>query len=155
MADVRALIVKGGVVVNAVLASEAFATSQGWRFGAGTEAADIGWTFRDGFFSAPAPVPAPVPPSITDRQFFQALAERKIITWTEAEEAVGSGQIPASMVALVNQIPETNDQRARARVMLRGAMTFDRTDPLTGLIRQLYGWTEAQVDDLWRQAATL
>jgi hypothetical protein len=38
---------------------------------------------------------------------------------------------------------------------LCGAVEFDRTHPLTLELAAAMGWTEGQVEDLWRQAATL
>lgn len=95
----------------------------------------------------------PVPASISDRQFFEALARNGEITQDEALEAVGTGTLPAKMAALVAKMPA--DKQFGAKMRLRGAQTFERSDPTTETIRQLYGWSHAQVDDLWRQAATL
>jgi hypothetical protein len=92
-------------------------------------------------------------PAISDRQFFQQLAVLNVITEEEAEEAVGPGTIPASMVTLINQLPE--NMRFDARMKLRGATVFNRNSPLVGLLGQLYGWNEKQIDDLWDEAALL
>lgn len=106
----------------------------------------------------PAPDPEPVVPEvISDRQFFQQLAEQNEITWTEAEDAVGPGVLPASMQALIDQLPPGDDgnDQARARVALRGATTFERSHPLTETIRQLFGWTEAELDEFWIAASVI
>ena len=90
---------------------------------------------------------------ISDRQFFQQMAIDGHITQEEAEEAVGPGTIPATMAALLEMIPE--EQRWPARMLIRGATEFLRHDPVTILIGQLYGFTDEQVDEIWRKASLL
>ncbi len=97
--------------------------------------------------------PEPVPEKISDRQFFQQMAIDGHITQEEAEEAVGPGTIPATMAALLEMIPE--EQRWPARMLIRGATEFLRHDPVTILIGQLYGFTDEQVDEIWRKASLL
>lgn len=103
-------------------------------------------------FDPPAP-PAPVPTSISDRQFFQQLAIDDVISEAEAEAAVATGTIPAEMLALIDDLPEA--QRFGARMMLKGATVFERHHPLTVTIGQLYGWEDEQIDDLFQDAAAL
>lgn len=95
----------------------------------------------------------PIPDEISDRQFFQQMAIEGRINQQEALDAVGSGVIPASMAALVEQLPQS--QRFAARMLIRGATTFRRTHPVTELIGQLYGMTGEQIDTTWRAAAKL
>lgn len=101
----------------------------------------------------PATLPPPVPETISDRQFFQQLAILELISEDEAEEAVAAGVLPATLAALVDQLPAS--QQFPARMLLKGATTFQRNHPMTGVIAQLYGFTSAQVDDLFRAAAAL
>lgn len=101
----------------------------------------------------PATLPEPVPGSISDRQFFQQLAALKLITEQEAEDAVASGVMPASLAALVDMLPEEN--RHPARMLLKGATIFERNHPMTEIIAQLYGFTSDEVDNLFREAVKL
>lgn len=101
----------------------------------------------------PATLPAPVPSSISDRQFFQQLAVQKLITEAEAEDAVAPGTIPASLAALIEFLPE--QARHPARMLLKGATVFDRDHEMTDTIAWLYGFDTAAVDDLFRSAAAL
>ena len=101
----------------------------------------------------PATLPAPVPATISDRQFFQQLASLKLITEEEAEDAVASGVMPASIATLVEMLPE--DHRHPARMLIKGATVFERGHAMTETIAQLYGFTSEQVDDLFREASKL
>lgn len=97
--------------------------------------------------------PEPVPEKISDRQFFQQMAIDGHITREEAEEAVGPGTIPATMTLLLEQVPE--ELRWQVRMLIRGATEFLRHDPNTILIGHLYGFTDEQVDEIWRKAYLL
>lgn len=101
----------------------------------------------------PATLPAPVPQSISDRQFFQQLAIQDVITEQEAENAVAIGEIPAAMTALIEMLPE--QARFDARMTLKGATVFERHHEMVDTIAWLYGWTSEQVDDLFRAAGAL
>lgn len=101
----------------------------------------------------PSTLPPPVPEKISDQQFFQQLAIMELITEQEAEEAVAPGTIPASLMALVEQLPEA--QQWPARMLLKGSVEFRRNHPMTAVIAQLYGFTPEQVDDLFRAASAL
>lgn len=157
MVDVRALIVEDGVVKNAVLASEAFAASQGWRFGAGTEKADIGWTFKDGTFSPPVTPPTPTTPlgPISDRQFFQALAlaPYSIITPQEALDAVKTGEIPQVMQAVIDQLPA--DRQFASTMLIAGGTQFVRDNDLVAIFGASQGMNAGAIDAFWRFAQEL
>lgn len=94
-----------------------------------------------------------VPASVSDRQFFQALAIRGEITEEEALDAVGPGIIPAAMLALIDQLPEA--ERFGAKMLIRGATVFERANPLADLIGALFGWDAEALDEFWTFAATL
>lgn len=101
----------------------------------------------------PAP-PAPVVPQIiSDRQFFQQLAIQKVITQDEALAAVGPGTLPNALVALIGGLP--SDQQFPAKMLLVGAVQFDRQHPMVAVLGQAFGWTDAQLDALWTAAAAL
>lgn len=101
----------------------------------------------------PATLPPPVPWSISDRQFFQQLAVMKLITEDEAEAAVATGALPATLAELVELLPE--QARHSARMLLKGATVFERGHEMTDTIAWLYGFDSDAVDALFREAANL
>lgn len=103
----------------------------------------------------PPPTPVPIVPTvISDRQFFQNLAVRGIITQAEALAAVGPGVIPAAMAAFVAQLP-AEGERFAANMVLTGATEFQRNHPLVGVFASLFGWTNADLDTFWAEAYAL
>jgi len=92
--------------------------------------------------------PRPVPPIISDRQFFQGLAINGTITQQEALDAVMTGTIPAALEGFIGQLP-VEDQFA-ARMLLSGAVEFQRNHPMVPAVGAAFSWTEAQIDDFWR-----
>lgn len=101
----------------------------------------------------PATLPPPVPGVISDRQFFEQMAEAGLATQEEAEAAVATGTLPASLAELVGLLPE--QARFKASMLLKGATQFYRDHEMTDTIAWLYGWTGAQVDDFFRDAGRL
>lgn len=101
----------------------------------------------------PATLPPPVPFVISDRQFFEQLAEIGIATQAEAEAAVATGTLPASLAELVSMLPE--QAQFKARMLLKGATQFYRHHEMTDTIAWLYGWSEEQVNDFFRAAERL
>lgn len=95
----------------------------------------------------------PVPRMISDRQFFQQLAAMGVVTDDEALAAVGPGTLPAALAALIAGLPE--DQQFGAKMLLVGAVQFDRQHPMVTVLGQAFGWTSDQIDDLWRAASKL
>lgn len=94
-----------------------------------------------------------VPTTISDRQFFQGCALRGLCSEAEALEAVKTGTLPAQLEAFVTALPA--DQRFGARMVLSGAVSFNRSSPLTEAFGQMAGMTPAQVDEFWRFCAGL
>lgn len=97
--------------------------------------------------------PVPVPETISDRQFFQALAESpfKIITQEEALAAVKTGDLPASMIAMIQALPDA--AKFSAEMILSGATEFRRSHPLVAAFGTAFGWTSEQIDAFWIEAA--
>lgn len=95
-----------------------------------------------------------VPPPISDRQFFQALAMGDLITKDEAIAAVATGTIPAAMQMFVDALPNEDDRFA-ATMLLSGAVEFKRDHPLVDAFGAASARTPEQLDDLWRAAAQL
>lgn len=102
----------------------------------------------------PETLPPPVPSTISDRQFAHALKNFGVLTHSEAMEFVQTGTIPAPLQAVIDAIEDT-EQREAAELMLAGATTFDRSHPMTELLRAAMKWTPEQADDLWRHGASL
>lgn len=94
-----------------------------------------------------------VPLIVSDRQFFQALAIRNEISEEEALEAVGPGTIPNKMAQLIDQLPEA--ERFSAKMLIRGATTFERRNELAEIIGSLFGWDSDDLDEFWTFASTL
>lgn len=102
----------------------------------------------------PTPDPEPyVPETISDRQFFQVLANRQLITKAEALAAVSVGTLPAAMDALLAGMSE--DDEFAARMLLQGATQFNRSHPLTQAFGAGFGMTPEQIDELWIEADAL
>jgi hypothetical protein len=101
-----------------------------------------------GAYAAPPP---PVPDSVSDRQFFQALALAGLISQAEALAAVQTGALPAPIAAIVDGLPD----QFGARMLLSGATTFERAHPLTDALGGALGYSPAQTDELFRAAAAL
>lgn len=95
--------------------------------------------------------PPPVPESVSDRQFFQALALGGMISEAEALAAVQTGALPAPIAAIIDAMPD----QFSARMLLSGATTFERRHPLTDALAAALGYSPAQTDDLFRAAAAL
>ena len=101
----------------------------------------------------PAPVSAVALPAISDRQFFQALAQAGAITPDAALAAVMTGTLPAPIAAAVEALPEA--ERFAARMLLSGATEFERGHPMVAQLGAALGYDAAELDALWRQAAAL
>ncbi|MBB4066281.1 hypothetical protein [Gellertiella hungarica] len=111
------------------------------------------WEAAGNTIPAFVPPPLPVPEEISDRQFFHALAKAGLITEAEALAAVKTGDMPEAINDFVNTLPE--DDRFDARMLLEGATIFRRSHPLTAAFGALYGMEPSDIDDLWRDAASL
>ncbi len=96
----------------------------------------------------------PLPDEISRRQFFQYLAVIGIITKDEALAAMQGGVIPASLQAIIDQLP-TDDGKFNAQMFVVGAQNFNRLHWLTDVVREAMHWTLEQRDDFWREAAKL
>lgn len=97
------------------------------------------------------PPPEPVPESVSDRQFFQALALGGMISEAEALAAVQTGALPAPIAAIVDAMPD----QFSARMLLSGATIFRRDHPLTAAFGAVSGKSPAEIDELFRLAASL
>lgn len=110
------------------------------------------WLANGGVPEPYVPPPAPVPQSISDRQFFQQLAAQGVISEDEALASCAA-VIPAPLLALIEQLP--SDQQFAAKMLVSGATVFERNHPMTIAIASAYGWTSDQLDAFFIAAATL
>lgn len=124
-------VLAGGVVVNRAIADADFAAGQGW-IEAGE--AQIGWLYDGQGFTAPPPVPAPVPPVISARQIKLAL--------------LASGQFD-QIEAFVAQ------QGREVQIGWEYAVEYLRNDPTLLAMADAFGMKDDQIDDLFRLAVTL
>ena len=95
-----------------------------------------------------------VPEVISDRQFFQQLAIQGVIQQSDALAAVRTGVIPTLLQTFINSLP-SGDQQFQAEMFLGGATQFMRHHPMTLVLAQGMGWTDAQLDALWTAASAL
>lgn len=103
-------------------------------------------------YAAEAALPIAMP-TISDRQFFQALAMQGLISQAEALAAVKTGDVPAAMQAVIDALPE--EQRFATTMLLSGATTFEFGNPLVGLFAASQGMDDSATRDFWRFAAGL
>jgi hypothetical protein len=108
------------------------------------------WTLED----APPPPPEPVPETISDRQFAQALATTGVITRDEARAWVKVGDVPAALAAVVDAIGD-DDVKFATQMLLEGATQFERHHPQTLALAAAMQWADPQLDALWTMAAAL
>lgn len=95
----------------------------------------------------------PVPDAISDRQFFQILAKRGLITKEEARAAVKTGELPDVFVALIDSLPE--EERFDAQMLIEGATEFRRVHPIVDTFAAGFGMSAADIDQLWIDAHNL
>lgn len=117
------------------------------------------WHPGEGFRVEPddpdVPVWSPPPrlPSISDRQFAQALALAHVITEDEALAWAARGDLPARMSAAIASLPV--EQRFPARMLLSSATSYERDHPLVPALGAMLGYDAASLDALWAAAAAL
>lgn len=93
---------------------------------------------------------------ISDRQFYQALAEAPyaIISMAEAKLAVKIGQLPPAIQAVIDAIVDPVE-RDRADMLLSGATVFQRGHPEVSRFAGAMGWDDEQVNAFWAFAGAL
>lgn len=90
---------------------------------------------------------------ISDRQFFQQMAIAGEITRAEALAAVKTGAIPDVLAKIIQSFPEAD--RFNAEMLISGATTFSYSNPLTLALGAAMGRSEAEMKQIWRDAAEL
>jgi glutaminase len=97
---------------------------------------------------------APIPEFVSDRQFFQAMANAGHITTFEALAAVQSGAVPASIQTVIDGISD-EQQRFAADMYISGSVKIDRNHAVTKLIAAEMSISDSQLDALFRSARSL
>ena len=115
-----------------------------------SNAAKVGDLYNGSTFTTPS---APVPASMSRRQFIIGMLTERFITSAEADALSATGAIPAPFAAVVSQLPA--DQQVAARVTIRTATEFYRNNPLMIAGLTVVGATEAQLDDFFRKYAAV
>ncbi len=95
----------------------------------------------------------PVPLAISDRQLAQQLAIDEVITEDEAVAWAARGDLPKMIKSAVAQLP--SDARFSARMHLSSTKTYERGQPLAGVLGEMLGFDGAALDALWIAAADL
>ncbi|MFC4172623.1 hypothetical protein ACFOYU_11220 [Microvirga sp. GCM10011540] len=109
------------------------------------------WTLED----APPPAPEPVPEVISDRQFAHGLAKYNIIPMEEARAFVRTGDIPPALKTIIDDptfqslLPPEMDIED-VYIIIEGATTYERNNPISLLVAQMLGWTSDETDAFWR-----
>jgi hypothetical protein len=98
-----------------------------------------------------SPPIAPVP-DISDRQFFHCLAKKGLISQEEALNAVKHGDIPAAFEQYMSHF---GGAEFDARMLMAGAVTFERNHQLVNAFGSFLGLSQIDLDNLFRDAALL
>jgi|SRR5215471_8337322 len=107
----------------------------------------------DEVIAAHDPTATMIPTTVSNRQFFQAMAQQGYITQAEAMAVIKTGDVPASMQAYIDTLPA--DQQFGATMSLCGNTTIERYADAFQQYAAYEGWTDAQVNDLFRLAGSL
>lgn len=98
------------------------------------------------------PVP-PVPQEVTETQFIRACVRGQIITAAEGEAYLARGELPLIMSAVLDTLPEP--VRTDARLKAIGSSSFSRSDDVFAALVASGQATDADIDGIFRLAATL
>lgn len=105
------------------------------------------------YADTPPQPPAPVPSEVADWQFAGQAAIEGIITRDEALAWAARGEVPATLDgAVASAIPDA-DALFQVRMLLSGAKSYLRDNPLVPLLGQVFGKDAAGLDQFWRDAA--
>ena len=132
----RYAIIEGGVAVNITEAEADYAEGKGWVL---APTARIGDLWDGSAWHTPEPPAAPVPDTITRAQGKAALIHADLM--------------PA-VQQFITSIADPKD-RAMAEVTMSDAHEWRRDNAFLNAAGAAVGLTETQMDDLFRQAATI
>ena len=100
-----------------------------------------------------SPLPV-VPAVISDRQFAHALWKNGLISFEEALDFVKTGTMPTAIAAGLSSIPD-EAVRQDTELLVSGAVEYRRDNPAVAALAGVLGWSQAQIDALWTQGASL
>ena len=145
----KLLINNESIIVNIIIADESYIPENGYTI-QNVNGQSIGQIY-DSSYAPPSPPPIINPvPDLTARQFLSALTLQGIIT---ESEAMDRSTIPASIAAVFNTLPPT--AATVARITWANMTIIPRQDPLIDALGATLNMTPTQIDDFFRQAATL
>lgn len=101
--------------------------------------------------SAPV-LPEPVPSEVADWQFAGQAAVEGIITQQEALDWAGSGKVPQVLWTAVDGAIKDPDQHFQVSMLLVGAKSYLRANPLVPLLGAVLNKDAAGLDQFWRDA---
>lgn len=135
-------LINSGVVVNVTLADLTFAQAL-----PGVDAAvdvtarpevGVGWTYAAGVFTAPPPLPPPIPQSVTMRQARLAL--------------LAHGQLD-NVAAAINSLPEP--AKSQAQIEWEYSNALERANAFVATLGTALGLNASALDALFVEAAQL
>lgn len=133
----RYAVVQGGVVVNVIEADADFAATVG---GIASETASPGDLYSGGVFTRPDPPPASVPASVSMAQARIALAR--------------AGVSESTVDSLIEALPD-GLTKTEARIWWQRSNEVQRAHPVVALMAPALGLDTEELDNLFREAATV
>jgi len=99
------------------------------------------------------PPSAIVPENLSRMQFYAQLAISGIVTKAEAVAGI-KGVLPPIIQSAINQIASADEQFI-AQMYLSGSEKISRHGPVVTTLATANGWTDTQLDNIWKAAAAL
>jgi hypothetical protein len=90
---------------------------------------------------------------ISRRQLAQAMAERGVIGWAEAEDWTRGDTIPNTVATVIRSEP--SEEQSRVRMYLLSQDTFHREHQYMHLLASAYEYDTTEFNNLWDYASTL
>jgi hypothetical protein len=101
----------------------------------------------------PPPAPPPVPQEVAVWQFMTAAWRLGFITHAEALAAIKDKVMPAAFADALAELP--TEAQAEAQLKFAGITSMVRADPLFALLVASEIVTDAQIDEVFRVAASI
>jgi len=114
-------------------------------------AAYLAWLAEGNKPTPYAPPSAPIPRSVSRRQFYQAAAQLGLIA--EEEALAADSAIPAGLLAAISTLPAVD--QFSAKMAVKFAQEFRRSNPILEALATAMGKTAADLDALFTLAAAL
>lgn len=104
----------------------------------------------------PPPAPAPeayVPRIISKRQFLIAAWQSGLITEAEALAAASNGALPAAIAVALTSLPA--DQQVAFKITWAAMVQVDRDNAFVPVMAAVFGKSDEDIDQFFREAAAL